>query len=136
VLYHLVGPQIPLWLNEGLAEYHSKRFLPAGFRTRRRQILLRAHRTGTLFSFAAELATAERYFLDTLERDRIELVYAQAESFVNFLIQRYSLYHLRRVLARLAEGDSPAKAVENILYRDMEGLEQDWRQSLAAGGGS
>ena len=132
LVFQLAGTQVPLWLNEGLAEYEAQRFLHVNQRKARRKLLLQALRDKTLFSIGEQLSGAERKFFDELPREKIELAYAQSESFVTFLVRQHSLYNLRQVLVRLSEGDSPRKAIEDVLFNDLDSLEQAWLKALAA----
>jgi hypothetical protein len=72
----------------------------------------------------------ENVFLSGLNSVTISLVYAQSESFVTYLIERYSLYEMRSILVRLGKGESFQKVLEDVLCEDFEILEQDWKNQL------
>ena len=138
VLYHeythvlvriLGGDKVPLWLNEGLAEYSAKRFKTPQMRDARNILLKEAFKNKTAFS-VDRLGTMDLSKLSFLSPNRIELVYAQSESFINYLIGRSSVYDMKTLLEHLKKGDSVYKAVKDVLYVDLEVLERDWKSEF------
>jgi len=135
VLYHeythvivreLGGNDVPLWLNEGLAEFEADKFKPASFRKSRKKILAKAVSKETVFPME-KLDAMDVAKLSYLSPHKIELVYAQSESFLNYIIDRYSLYDIKRVLDRLKNGLSINDALRATLYIDLQTLERDWK---------
>ena len=138
VLYHeythvlvriLGGDNVPLWLNEGLAEYSAKRFKTPEMRKARQILLRKAFEKKTSFSID-RLGVMDLNRLSFLSPNRIALVYAQSESFINYLINRSSLHDMRILLEHLKRGDSIYKAVKDVLYVDLEVLERDWKSEF------
>ncbi len=138
VLYHeythvlvriLGGDNVPLWLNEGLAEYEAKRFKTPEMRKARKVLLKKAFEKKTSFSID-RLGVMDLNRLSFLSPNRIALVYAQSESFVTYLIRRSSLHDMRILLEHLKKGDSIYKAVKDVLYVDLEVLERDWKSEF------
>jgi tetratricopeptide (TPR) repeat protein len=129
VVHILGGMNVPLWLNEGVAEYEARKFKKATERTQRRKMLLQAVRNNTLFTIE-QLGGLDLTKLAYLSPNRIELVYAQSESFVTYIIGRMSLYEVKNLLVRLGAGNGIHKAVKDVLFVDLEVLERDWIDSL------
>jgi tetratricopeptide (TPR) repeat protein len=135
VLYHeythvlvrmLGGPNVALWFNEGLAEYEARRFKWIKKRRSTNTLLRKTKKQKKLIPFSQ----LENVFLSGLNSVTISLVYAQSESFVTYLIERYSLYEMRSILVRLGKGESFQKVLEDVLCEDFEILEQDWKNQL------
>ncbi len=138
VLYHeythvlvriLGGDNVPLWLNEGLAEHAAKRFKTPEMRKARKMLLKKALEKKTSFPID-RLGVMDLNRLSFLSPNRIELVYAQSESFINYLINRSSMHDMRTLLEHLKRGDSIYKAVKDVLFVDLEVLERDWKSEF------
>ena len=138
VLYHeythvlvriLGGDNVPLWLNEGLAEYSANKFKTLEMRKARKVLLKKAFSNKTVFPID-RLGTMDLSKLSLLSPNRIELVYAQSESFITYLIDRSSMYDMKSLLKRLKTGVSIYKAVKDVLYVDLEVLERDWKSEF------
>ncbi len=126
VVYRIAGKGVPLWLNEGLAEYEGAPFFKPKTRRFRNILLRKARRQNKLISFSM-LENVNLSFLNMLT---IRLVYAQSESFVTYLINRYSLYDMRTVLERIGKGHDFQKIVVEVFGEDLASLEKKWRDSL------
>jgi len=138
VLYHeythaivniLGGYKVPLWLNEGLAEYEASRFMRSDRRKRRKMLLKEALKRDMLFPFD-RLSGMNLNILSGLPSVLIELVYVQSESFVIYLVDRYSLYDLKKVLILLGKGKNIHDAVRKIMFVDLDELIQDWKEQI------
>ncbi|MCP4649095.1 MAG: hypothetical protein GY853_03280 [PVC group bacterium] len=130
VLVRILGhDNVPLWLNEGIAEYEAKRVKKVWQRKARKQMLLKAVRKNVLFSFD-DLANMTLVRMNQLSAARIELIYAQSESFVTYLIERYSVYDIRNVLVGLGKGANIYKSIKKSLYVDLDVLIKDWQNEF------
>ncbi|MBI4845590.1 MAG: hypothetical protein HY810_03835 [Candidatus Omnitrophica bacterium] len=134
VLYHeythvivriLAQDNVPLWLNEGLAEHEAEEFKRVEDKKIRKQKLLKAVEKNVIFDID-HLSKMDLTKLTYLSPARIELVYAQSESFVNYLINRSSIFDMKNILVRLGKGESVYKAVKEVLFVDLDKLERDW----------
>lgn len=135
VLYHeyahvivkiLGADNVPLWLNEGIAEYAAKGFKTAAVNKSRKELIAKAIEKETIFSLD-KLGAMDLSKLSYLSPNRIELVYAQSEAFVQYLINRSSLYDIKKLLQELGKGTNIYKAVKNTLFVELEVLERDWQ---------
>lgn len=66
-----------------------------------------------------------------LNRQGIQLVYAQSESFVTYLINQYSTVSIRSLVIAMGKGEQINQAVSRVLGSDLEYLEQQWKKTLA-----
>ena len=130
VIHHLAKDNVPLWFNEGLAEYEARKFKRPYQRKGRRQMLLKANRKKLLLDFN-QLAGMQLVELNQLSSETLELVYAQSESFVSYLIERYSIYHITTVLKKLGDSQSIEKAIRDSLFVDLDRLIKDWKEWLS-----
>jgi tetratricopeptide (TPR) repeat protein len=125
VVRMLGGDNVPLWLNEGLAEYQAQPFLPIQVKKARKEMIQRAMDKKSIFSLD-KMGSMDLNRLSYLSPHRITLVYAQSEDFVSYLIDRSSLYDIKRLLQELKKGVNIYKAVKDVLYVDLDVLERDW----------
>ncbi|MBU1043129.1 MAG: hypothetical protein KJ915_01870 [Candidatus Omnitrophica bacterium] len=120
------GDNVPLWLNEGLAEFEAKQFKSAAIKKSRIEIIKRAIENKTIFPLD-KLGSMDLSKLSYLSPNRIELVYAQSEAFVQYIINRSSLYDMKKLLEQLGKGTNVYKAVKDVLFVELDVLERDWR---------
>ena len=123
ILVHRAGDgvfrNVPLWLNEGLAEYAN--FAPA-----------------SQFDRALRHAVEEGRLLPSFLRSYpgtsgdIITFYGQSRSMVRFMIERFGAEKMRRLIAALKSGKSPAKGVEHAYGFDLAALDNAWRESVGA----
>ncbi len=127
VIVRIIGrDDVPLWLNEGLAEYEARQFKPAHINKSRKELIKRAIDKKTIFSLD-KLGSMDLSRLSYLSPTRIELVYAQSEAFVTYMISRSSLYDMKKLLESLAKGTNIYKAVKDVLFVDLDVLERNWQ---------
>ncbi|MEM6749546.1 MAG: DUF1570 domain-containing protein [Planctomycetota bacterium] len=135
-----LGPRLPVWANEGVAQYFEDAVVIDGRmrtgqgspeRLRRAQGAIRDGKTLPLTEL---LALSPEQWTRTLRRDRAEsgVLYAQAWSFAWFLIHGDQGAHTDKFLqylARVAEGQEPALAMHNAFGRDgLTDLEPAWKR--------
>ncbi len=137
VLYHeyahvlvrmATGGNAPFWLNEGLAEYEARQFKTPGMIGGRERLL----RTSARLFPLSELSGMPVSVLSKLAPRAVELAYAQSESFVRWLIDRYSFRDMRSLLELLGKGEKIEAAVQRSLNEDLASLEQQWREQVLA----
>jgi len=137
--WHTIGPGLPVWLNEGLAQYFENGVLHDGGMTLGLssgptiQAVRSAIGSGDAMSMIAMMRITNDQWAQTLQRnpERASLMYAQAWSVVYFLINGQDGVHkpkLIEYLQRLSEGERPDDA---LLMAFGEGglhtLAGDWR---------
>jgi Flp pilus assembly protein TadD len=112
-----------VWLNEGLAKYMEYYDSRNGMPT---PLLKRRFQAGTLLSFA-EL---EGEFVKIEGREKVQLAYEQSYSLAAYIIDRYGMWKIQRMLARYAQGEDTTSVLANEFYRTPERFEQDWLKWL------
>ncbi|GIW71133.1 MAG: hypothetical protein KatS3mg102_0675 [Planctomycetota bacterium] len=118
-----VGPELPRWFEEGIAQWAAGERLEPLVRNR----LAGMARGGTLPA------------LQELERDfpphapEAQLAYQVALAFVDWLAERGGPERLRAVLGRAAAGAPFARAFEEVFGAPPRGYELVFREQLAAG---
>ena len=112
--------QVPLWLNEGLAEYGNMdksisydRFLEWAMDTNRLLPLSHLNR----FPGDANLTL---------------VAYGQARSVVDYMITKYGTDSMANLLSLLKSGQGINSSLEEVYGIDLEKLESDWRESIGA----
>ena len=111
---------VPVWLNEGLAEYANP-FPSPSFES----ILSRRLAANTLLPLTS-LTSAPGRPEDNL------LMYGQSRSVLTYMIDTYGEAALQALLQRLREGDPIDDALTAAYGLDRVGLDQAWRASIGA----
>lgn len=111
---------VPLWLNEGLAEYGN---LDKGLSYV--YYLDWAIDTGRLIPFSR---------LQTFpgEPNMVIVSYGQSRNFVEYLIETYGPDKIAETIASIAEGRSGDIAIRNVYGKTVQQLDNDWRATIGA----
>ena len=91
--------------------------------------VLLLHTAKKLFT-VSELSGMNIAALSKLPPQAIELAYAESESFIKYLIEKYSFRDLRSLLTRLSKGEDIQKAVQEELNEELAVLEKKWFEEL------
>lgn len=121
VVRHLVGDNVPWWLNEGLAETFSKDVSSAEWR-----LLQEAQASRGLF----QLPALEVHQLKKLDAQALRLAYAQSHATVNMLWSRFGQHRMVQFLDDLSEGMAPEEALRQHYRRSYTSLETEVAKSL------
>ncbi|MGI8552749.1 MAG: peptidase MA family metallohydrolase [Dehalococcoidia bacterium] len=117
----LIGSQLPLWLNEGLAVVSEGATLPQF-----RDALSGAVSNDTL----PTLRRLDGNFpADTHASD---IAYAESESFVRYLLARAGPEKMRELLGVLQFGSRIDPALQTVYASDLDRLQDGWRESIGA----
>lgn len=120
-LVHALGlNRCPIWLNEGLAEWAGAMQRPASFALLKTAATASPPRLYTLTQLAATFNDK------TTAADTAALAYEQAHSFVSYLINRYGLWRLTRILKQLGRGEELEAAVRGELHAALPMLYKRW----------
>jgi len=138
--WHAIGPNLPVWLNEGLAQYFEHAVLDEDGRmslglTSRARIerVQAAIKRGDAVPIIALMRVTGKQWANLLRDhpDRANLLYAQSWSLAYFLIHANNGEHkpkLMDYLKRLANGDRPDDALLMAFGKDgLKPLADQWR---------
>ena len=143
--FHYIGPKLPIWVNEGLAQYFEDGILVRGklhldmANARRIKSVKDALSNRRAIQFERMLSISESEWSEVLKTDpdNARLLYDQAWSMVFFLATaengRY-VQPFRQYLRAVADGSESGEAFRRAFGApDMELLEREWhRFALAA----
>lgn len=114
----------PAWLNEGLAEYEESKVEPADLR-----VFDAAVRSHTLFPLPALLD--QKQLLDIKDPLEVALFYVQAYKLVSYLVERYGMFQIKKMLQLFAQGKDSLEAIEGVLKISPMQLEKEWIASFS-----
>jgi tetratricopeptide (TPR) repeat protein len=122
LVHEVCGRGCPTWFNEGLAEYEAWKGdrrpwsqLPRAFAENR---LIPWEQLNTWFSY-------------TLSGQDVQLAYEQSHSIVQYLVERYSFWRMRRVMQQLSDVMPIDEALTKELRTKLPRLQRDWQSWLA-----
>ncbi len=121
VIHALTHGACPVWLNEGLAEYEGRSQTPGSV-----ALLQRAYDGGTLLAWG-ELSG---HFSTTLPAETVGLADEQSYSLVDYLVERYGFWKIRRILKAIAEGKPWEQVFAEECHVKLSRLEANWRDGL------
>jgi hypothetical protein len=122
LIYELTTPNyssVPFWLNEGLAVLHETQPNPSF-----RLALDRAFQQDDLLALDS---LCGGFPLDSADAT---LAYAQSQSLVSYIRDRWGAADLRDLLAAYAEGATCEGGTQRALGISLAGLENDWRRDV------
>ncbi len=128
VLFRFFGPGIPLWLNEGFAQYAAARGYAAFYRARGYLAKPKSHPVPPQFFMPlSKLLDAQVYPQDKRE---IIIFYLQSEKLVRFLagINGESLGQFLDCMARGNRFDAALQTAYGSRFTGLNALEQDFRK--------
>lgn len=130
VIVHIIGGRnVPIWLNEGLAEYTASKFIPASYISYREKLLKSAAKNDVIIPFN-QLNIASLSGLKELSYPMIALLYAQSDSFVTYVIDKFTIYDVRTILESISNGDNAQTAIIDTFNYSLKDLEDEWKGTL------
>lgn len=121
LIHDLSKNRCPTWFSEGLAEYEGRREGPTGF-----QLLKAAFAEDRLMPWD----TLDQAFAFHLPHETVALGYEQAHSIIQYLVERYGFWRLRRLLKAAGSGQPFANLLTQELHMKPDRLERAWRTWL------
>lgn len=117
----ITSHRCPAWLNEGIAQMLEPRLLGS-----------RAAQLAQLFQAEREipLNMLERSF-SSLSSEEAALAYDESLLAADYLVERYGVQDIVRVLQRIGAGDSCESSLRSVLHTDYRALDNDMRAALA-----
>ena len=121
VVRDLTSGNCPVWLNEGLADYHGHLYIPLDWET-----LRRAYPAKQLLSFQQ----ISQHFQSFSNPTQVRLAYDQSYSIVQFIIDRWGMYKIRHLLQACQENPSLEELLRSQLHIKVEAFEKEWLKYL------
>ncbi|HEA47090.1 MAG TPA: tetratricopeptide repeat protein [bacterium] len=119
----------PSWLNEGLAQYEDRGYEENREKDEKRlEILAQSLEENTL----VPLKRIKPLF-QTGDTELVNLAYYESYSATKYLIKRYGLKGVSKLLEKLGKGASIDKALGEVFHLDYQALDREWRKFLARG---
>jgi hypothetical protein len=135
-----LGPNLPVWANEGMAEYFGEAILVDGrletglVPPTRLERLRRAVKAGRHVPFSDLLAMSSETWRRRVQAGKGQVLYDQAWAMVHFLVHGAERYRAAfdDYLRALSEGADPTRAFKNAFGEDAaRPFERAWRRGLA-----
>ena len=117
----------PPWLNEGLAQYEQR----GGRRSKMPSEAIQLLKEEETLKISLEVLTNP--FVEWTDVKLIPRGYAKSESLVRYLIRRYGMGKMHRILDALGEGGKPEAILEAELATTLAGLEKSWSRAVKSG---
>lgn len=119
IVYLITEGKCPTWLNEGLAQYEEKRYVPE-----KKGATIKSFKGSGKFIPLSEL---EKSFLN-FTKGEADLAYAESLLAVKFIVEKNGLYEIQKILSELSEGKTIEEAIKNVLYyKDYEDFQIELR---------
>lgn len=115
----LSGREIPVWLNEGLAQYEARQGSLA---------MASIMAEGVLFNRLYTLSEIARSFPD--DADDARLAYIQSFYFISYLRNKYGVAGLKQLIREIGGGEQWFTALRLATGKDLRTLESEWRRHL------
>ncbi len=113
----------PAWINEGLAEYHEAKVTPPST-----IVFKAAIKTNTLFTLDELTGSAGPLKIE--DALRVNLFYEQSHQLIEYLVKRYGMFLVKKILEAYAEGKSSNEAIRDVLKISIQRLEREWKEVL------
>jgi len=120
---------VPIWLHEGIAKFveTSWRGAPGlGLPIESQRSLADAAKKGKLIPFARMHPSMAKL----KNQEETSLAFAEVFTFVEYLVELKGWESMRGVLAKMAEGESDAQAIEHVFGVPLTTLSDQWMASL------
>lgn len=117
------GRRAPAWINEGLAEYEENKIKENDL-----LVFRAAVKTNTLLPLDQLLAQNATASLDPL---RVNLFYEQSFHLVSYLVGRYGMFRLKKILSEFEKGKNSDEAIREVLKIPVSRLEKEWKATFS-----
>lgn len=116
----------PAWLNEGLAEWEEAKVEAPDLKVFRAAI-----KTNALFPL--DRLMAQQRVLEMKDPLEVQLFYEQSHQLVSYLVERYGMFRIKKMLELFGQGKDSYEATQEILKISPLELERRWKETLSGG---
>lgn len=109
----------PAWVNEGLAQYEENKI-----RKIDAVVFESAVKTKTLLPL--DQLMSQTMLMEEQDALRVNLFYQQSLRLTEYLIKRYDMFHLKKLLSQYGEGKNSDEAIRNVYQISIARLEKEW----------
>ena len=120
LIHQLTSGNIPVWLNEGLAQYVEPDNKISANEKERIKTALNGNSLPTFSSLS-------KPFVEINDAETVRLYYALSKTFVYFIVSRYGEYSLRRLLDSLGTNKNLDDALFEVFYLKLPEMEINWK---------
>ncbi|MCK5547980.1 MAG: hypothetical protein KAI64_03130, partial [Thermoplasmata archaeon] len=121
VVHDLSKGKCSTWLNEGLARYME--FTGEKYKPR---FLKKALSRKTLIP----ISEMEKSFLSIKSSARVALAYEESHSIVDFIVEEYGFWKLKRMLSHYGQGQDTQGVLRREFYVSLDQFEARWKRFL------
>lgn len=119
LIHKITKGNIPIWLNEGIAQFEEP---DKDNITSEKKWLQNKLQRKELIS----ISKLETIFAARNDINDIKLAYLESKLFVCYLMDRYGFHHFDKLLKCLGKGEKFDVSLKKIFYKDLEKLEEEW----------
>ncbi len=123
-VHYLAGNNVPVWLNEGIAQCYENMPAKAALTGAEKRLLGERLSGGALGLDAVEPMFRSRY-----SRAEVSFAYAYAKAFVCYLIDRGWDYSIRNLLEECKKGTAVNDAFNRVYFRSLDMMHDDWKRT-------
>lgn len=113
----------PAWINEGLAEYEENQVRAIDL-----SIFRTAVRSGKLLPI--ELLMEQGRLDKIQDSEKVALIYQQGFNLTQYLVQRYGMFTVKKILEAYGSGKSSDEVIRSVLMISPQKLEEEWKSTL------
>ncbi|GEM_PF-49146 len=122
-IHEISRGRAPAWINEGLAVYEESKIEPPD-----PIVFESAVRTNTLF--ALPVLFDEKSLLTKKDALEVKLFYDESYQLVKYLVERYKMFAVKKMLEAFGQGKDTFDAVGEVLKISPAELEREWKETF------
>ncbi|MBN1823744.1 MAG: tetratricopeptide repeat protein [Endomicrobiales bacterium] len=124
-VYDIAGNNVPLWLNEGIAQCYETMPDKAVLTSGEKRLLKSRLETGM-----PDLETVNTMFVSTTSAADVGFAYLYSKAFVFYLIEKGWDYNIKNLLVELANGATIDAAFDKVYFGNVEKTRADWLRGV------
>jgi len=123
VLFLTYGPNIPMWLHEGFAQFNEPEQLSSTSDNNFLRNYLKKHG-------AFSLESLEEMLKQKKDIESTRAAYLESKLFVAYLIDKYRKYKIKRLLETLKQGKNWQEALVEVYHKNTAQFDEDFNKHL------